>query len=848
MNSKKQTILLVEDEAVIAIAQKKSLEKYGYKVISSNTGEKALEIFKSNKIIDLILMDIDLGRGIDGTDTARAMLEYRNVPIMFLSSHTEPEIVKKTEKITSYGYVVKNSGITVLDASIKMAFKLFHANTKITDSETRFRSYFDLPLHGVAITSPAKEWIEVNDTLCLMLGYTKEELKNMAWVDITHPDDIAADIEMFNRIMSGETEYYFLDKRFIRKDGRFIWTRLSAGCVRKSDRSVDYFIAILEDITDRKNIEENLNRNLYNLNERNKELNCLYSISELVRRPDISLEEILKESSVILVQSYQYPEVTACRIILYNIEGKTANFRETGWQQTSVIKIHSITEGKIEVHYLEERPSEYDGPFLAGERKLLNAVAELIGRSTERKQGEELLKNTLLFQQKLLEAIPLPVFYKDEECKFKGGNKAFEKFLGLLPESYIGKTVNEISQPALAENYTRADMDLLNNPGIQIYEEQVIDAEEFPHNVIFHKATFTNNKDKTAGIIGVMYDITERKMFEKQLEFQQNLLSIIMNSKTDTIIFSLDKNYCYTAFNEKHREEMKLVWNADIRIGMNLPDCMKLPDLRELARKSMDRALNGESFSEIQHQPELDIYYEFNWRPVIQKNEITGIIVFIENITRHRQTEELLKLEEGRLKHNELILREVHHRFNNFMNSIKGLLLLQADLQEDRSVASVLENTITRIDGMSLLYDKLYRQDNFDGKSVTEYIPALADEIILNFPNSNNVRILKNIGDFVLSKKLLQPVGIIINELLTNIMKHAFPGGRSGLIKISLLLQNKRVTLVVQDNGIGIPESINFENSTGFGMQLVSMLVGQIDGHIRVERGEGTKFVLEFDT
>jgi len=128
MNSEsKKTILLVEDEAILAITGKKTLERYGYNVITAYSGEIGIELADSIPGIDLILMDIDLGSGIDGTQAAESILNKHDLPVVFLSSHTEPEIVGKTEKITSYGYVVKSSSITVLDASIKMAFKLFDA-------------------------------------------------------------------------------------------------------------------------------------------------------------------------------------------------------------------------------------------------------------------------------------------------------------------------------------------------------------------------------------------------------------------------------------------------------------------------------------------------------------------------------------------------------------------------------------------------------------------------------------------------------------------------------------------------------------------------------------------------
>lgn len=125
MNMSRTTILLVEDEAINAIVGKRTLEKYGYNVVISNSGEKAVEFINKNSGIDLILMDIDLGSGIDGTEAAVEILKEHDLPLVFLSSHTKPEVVEKTEGITSYGYIVKNSGETVLIASIKMAFRLF---------------------------------------------------------------------------------------------------------------------------------------------------------------------------------------------------------------------------------------------------------------------------------------------------------------------------------------------------------------------------------------------------------------------------------------------------------------------------------------------------------------------------------------------------------------------------------------------------------------------------------------------------------------------------------------------------------------------------------------------------
>ena len=128
----------------------------------------------------------------------------------------------------------------------------------LRESESRFRGYFELPLGGRAITSPTKGWLDVNSELCDMLGYTKAELMQMTWAELTHPDDIAIDMAQFNRVMAGEIDGYTIGKRFIHKSGRSIHTHLAVQCMRHPDQTVDYFMALLLDITKLKQAEEEI--------------------------------------------------------------------------------------------------------------------------------------------------------------------------------------------------------------------------------------------------------------------------------------------------------------------------------------------------------------------------------------------------------------------------------------------------------------------------------------------------------------------------------------------------------------------------------------------------------------
>lgn len=126
MENDQKTILLVEDEAILSFIKKLQLEKEGYRVLGALTGEKALDVFGSaGGTIDLVLMDIDLGSGMDGTETARRILERHEVPLIFLSSHSEKDFVERAALVPNYGYVLKNSSFTALDASIRAALTQF---------------------------------------------------------------------------------------------------------------------------------------------------------------------------------------------------------------------------------------------------------------------------------------------------------------------------------------------------------------------------------------------------------------------------------------------------------------------------------------------------------------------------------------------------------------------------------------------------------------------------------------------------------------------------------------------------------------------------------------------------
>jgi PAS domain S-box-containing protein len=257
------TLLLVEDEVITSMAGMKALERQGYAVLTAASGEEAIACVRANPSIDLILMDIDLGGGIDGTETAEIILRDREIPVVFLSSHTEPEIVDKTERITSYGYIVKNSGITVLAASIRMAFKLFEARMREKEqrevlrmSQEHLQSIFRIAPTGIGVLRD-RVFVNVNARICMMTGYEEDELlgRSARMLYPTEEDFDYVGKEKYAQIREKGTG--IVETRWKRRDGRIINVLLASTPLDFEDLTRGVTFTAL-DITDRKEAEEAL--------------------------------------------------------------------------------------------------------------------------------------------------------------------------------------------------------------------------------------------------------------------------------------------------------------------------------------------------------------------------------------------------------------------------------------------------------------------------------------------------------------------------------------------------------------------------------------------------------------
>jgi PAS domain S-box-containing protein len=254
--SGQKTVLLVEDDAMIATIERMNLERYGYVVFTAKDGEDAVGKFRARPEIDLVLMDLNLGAGMDGTEAAAMILAEKDLPVVFLSSHTEPEIVAKTESITSYGYVVKNSGITILDAAIKMAFRLFDERQKVRESEERYRRLVEISPDAIFINQGGKIVFANRACAELLGGGDAAKVLGKSPFDFIHSDYHETVRGRIGRIMEEESQAPYQDMLMVRHDGSAVEVETTA--ISFETGAAPAIQVIVRDISARKRAQRSL--------------------------------------------------------------------------------------------------------------------------------------------------------------------------------------------------------------------------------------------------------------------------------------------------------------------------------------------------------------------------------------------------------------------------------------------------------------------------------------------------------------------------------------------------------------------------------------------------------------
>ena len=516
-----------------------------------------------------------------------------------------------------------------------------------------------------------------------------------------------------------------------------------------------------------------------------------------------------------------------------------------------------------------------------------NGISIIARDITEHKQLEDRLRDSEARLRAIAEATPIPIIINTvDEGITRYGNPALADMIGLPLEKLIGnRAVNFYEQPSERAKVIR---DLKAHRSLRNYEVRLKRGDGTPFWVSLSSELITFN-DELCVLIG-FYDITARKRVEERERVITQGLRAVVESADELLGYG-DLDTIYRRAVELAREKLKVE-----RCAIFLLDPSKehlwgtygtdiqgnTTDERWLR---ISAALHTEKFKT--GGPKWHTHLE-NQQTTIENKQlrvigigwaVTTVIrtttgplgVFINDAAisgaaLDEATQESLaiycsllgQIIEGKLaekaiqeslREKEVLIKEVHHRVKNNMQVIVSMLNLQSAQVNDEKMLALLRESQNRVRSMALVHEKLYRSANLEQIDFHDYAHRLVSTLFHSYsPRASTIDLKIDIGDIVLSIDAAIPCGLIINELVSNALKHAFPDQRAGEVIISLRrLTPHTLELVVENNGVTFPPSIDFRRTETLGMQLMLSLVKQLNGEVEMHRlSPGTRFVIRF--
>lgn len=245
------------------------------------------------------------------------------------------------------------------------------------------------------------------------------------------------------------------------------------------------------------------------------------------------------------------------------------------------------------------------------------------------------------------------------------------------------------------------------------------------------------------------------------------------------------------------------------------------------------------------YEKNLDGYFLVTAAPIKDESgNILGDVHIARDITQRKNVEK--KLEKS-LNEKEMLIKEIHHRVKNNLMIISSLLSIQANYIKDKEIKNIFKESQSRARSMALIHEKLYKNSNHEKIDFGSYIKELINELFRTYSDQPGRAYLDlEIDNYELDVNAAIPLGLVINELVSNSLKHAFPDDRTGTVKVEFHKENNEFVLTLSDDGVGLPEGFKIENANSMGLILVKNLVDQVDGVLELERKPGTKFIIRF--
>jgi PAS domain S-box-containing protein len=485
-------------------------------------------------------------------------------------------------------------------------------------------------------------------------------------------------------------------------------------------------------------------------------------------------------------------------------------------------------------HYLDISFEGRIGYTLDGKFKQTYCVFQDI---TKRKQVEEALQESEQNFRDLVGNLLDGVAIADENAYHIYVNPKFSKITGYSEDELLSMTGWDFTRPEDRAKLKQRMKDRMAGNPVQTHYDRIIvrkDGTEVPVEMSTTVTTWRGKKRPLA----VVHDITERKRAEKALRIERDNLKNIFEAMEDGI-YIVNQQYdiqyvnpvlikdfgpyeghkCYAYF---HDRDDVCPWckNIDVFAG---------------------KTVRWEWYS-FKNQRTYDLIDT----PLKNSDGSISKVEIFRDITERKQMEEQLKKS---LKEKEILIKEIYHRVKNNLAVVSGLLNIQAANIKDKKVKAAFQATRDRIFSLSAVHSQLYHSENYSYVDYKEYIKKLVSNVFYSSQMSGHVKLHLDLDDISLPIDKAIPCGLLLNEIVTNALKHAFPENRKGNLRIiAHSLEDKKCEIIVKDDGIGIPESFNIEKTKTLGLKLIDLMAKQIEGTLEIESKKGTEFRIRLST
>ena len=705
---------------------------------------------------------------------------------------------------------------------------------ELHDWEGRYNALFERSLYCVFVHDLEGKFVDANDAALNLLGYNKGDDKALNFSDLLDKEQMPLARKTVAEIIKTGYQKESTQYKLKRKDGKCVWVESESSLIYKGE--VPYgILGIAKDITEQKKTEEQVAHQMF----RNEQILSTCLDGYILADTEGKLLEV--NNAYCDIVGYSREE-----LLKMNIRDLEVQFAPSQVDE-HIKRMVSLGSDRFETQHRRKDGGiiDLDVSVVIMKQGDIELVAAFVRDDTVRKNAENALLKSEDKYRRIYEALTDVYYRTDREGIVTEISPSVTMQAGWDPQDVIGHPVTDFYQdPSAREIFANT---LKKKGSINDYELQLLAKDGKVIEVSASSHTLFDDKGDYTGLEGILRDITTRKQMEEALrESEEKFRTMVENSLQGVIIVQdfriVYANEALSKITDYTIEEMLAFSPDQVKKMVHVED-------QSLVWGRIASRLAGE-----------DVPPRYEYRGIIKDGSIVwlemianlieyqgkpAVMGAIIDITERQQADEQIK---ASLREKEVMLREIHHRVKNNMQIILSLLRIQSRTVKDKRTQDMFRQSQNRILSMALIHEALYKSGDLARIDFAEHIRRMTTHLLSVYRKDlGDVKINQEAEGMFLDINKAIPCGLIISELVSNCLKHAFLRKREGQIIIRMTRdKNGKNNLIVKDNGTGLPEGLNFRETKTLGLQLVTDLVQQVNGSIMLGKTHGTEFIVRF--